>query len=94
MRGKSGVCGRLCCFGSFALLHLGDNARIDLIELVEDQQNADAAPSDDVANDVDGDEHLGDCAALMVAVPAKPTRLIRAPKIALVMPEPNSGRRW
>ena len=38
------VCSGLFCLSSLALLHLGNNARIDLIELVEDQQNADAAP--------------------------------------------------
>lgn len=37
------VCSGLFCLSSLALLHLGNNARIDLIELVEDQQNADAA---------------------------------------------------
>ena len=55
------VCSGLFCLSSFALLHLGDNARIDLIELVEDQQNADAAPGNDVADDVDTDQHLRLC---------------------------------
>ena len=50
------VCSGLFCLSSLALLHLGNNARIDLIELVEDQQNADAAPGNDVADDVDTDQ--------------------------------------
>lgn len=55
------VCSGLFCLSSLALLHLGNNARIDLIELVEDQQNADAAPGNDVADDVDTDQHLRLC---------------------------------